>query len=262
MTYPFARISLPATVTWVDPSTHNPAPSPSTELPFTEMLYDERTRTAAKVARAVMFKIRTLRTCKRSIPSASGIGAARYRVTFRIRRDLVVFRIAMPGFVDALMLHPSMTYGSCGVPEPETTASDVPRAASPSMRTGAWAANAMTWGGIEGLPALACAGTNSNDNRIQAAKARGNTPRPPGSHSSSRAREDCGGSSFDDSDTEAAGRSHERTCTTKIRSPGGPDTYATRFASKKRAIVEGDRTTFGAGWIWAPTIVQRSRTSA
>src|SRR5207253_5869969 len=61
---------------------------------------------------------------------------------------------------------------------------------------------------------------------------------------------------------KAVRRSHERTCTTKIRSPRGPDTYATRFASKKRAIVEGDRNTFGAGWIWAPTIVQRSRTSA
>src|SRR5207302_6259822 len=109
----------------------------------------------------------------------------------------------MPGLVDALMLHPSMTYGSCGVPEPETTASDVPSAASPSMRTGAWAARVTTWGGIGGLPALACAGTNSNDNRIQAAKARGNTPRPPASHSSSRAREGCGGSSFDDSDTKS-----------------------------------------------------------
>src|SRR6266550_1273299 len=119
-----------------------------------------------------------LRTCKRSIPSASGIGAARYRVTFRIRRDLVVFRIAMPGFVDALMLQPSMTYGSCGVPEPETTASDVPRAASPSMRTGAWAARATTWGGIGGLPALAGTGTNSKHSRTKAAKARGNTPHP------------------------------------------------------------------------------------
>src|SRR5437660_2081943 len=205
MTYPFARISLPATVTWVDPSTHNPAPSPSAELPFTEMLYEERTRTAAKVARAVMFAISTLRTWNRSIPSASGIGAARYRVRLRIRRDLVVFRIAMPGFVDALMLHPSMTYGSCGVPGPETTASDAPRAASPSIRTGAWATRVTRWGGVGGLPALAGAGTNSNDSRTKADKARGNTPHPPGSHSSSRAREDCGGSSFDDSDTKASG---------------------------------------------------------
>src|SRR5205807_9777424 len=111
----------------------------------------------------------------------------------------------MPGFVDALMLHPSMTYGSCGVPEPETTACGVRRAASASMRTGAWAARVTTWGGIGGLPALAGAGTNSNDRRTKADKARGNTPHPPGSHSSSRAREDCGGSSFDDSDTKASG---------------------------------------------------------
>src|SRR2546421_2068268 len=137
-------MSLPAIVTWVDPSTHSPAPSPSKALPFRETLYEERTRTAVKVARAVMFTIRALWTWKRSIPSPSGIGAARYTVTFRIRRDFVVFRIAMPGHVDALMLHPSMTYGSWGVPEPETTASDAARAASPSMRTGAWAARGTT----------------------------------------------------------------------------------------------------------------------